>query len=73
MLRDMLFQDGVFCCSEDANSEGEEGVFYLWPMETICEHLGDGAETFCQSYNVIQRGNYHDESTGILTGKISCT
>ena len=69
LLRDMLSQDGVFCSAEDADSQGEEGVFYLWSMETIYELLGDGAETFCQAYNVIQHGNYHDEATGKLTGK----
>jgi len=68
LLRDMLSPEGAFFSAEDADSEGEEGAFYLWSVDKIRELLGDRAEAFCQAYNLTERGNYHDEATGKLTG-----
>jgi hypothetical protein len=68
LLRDMCSPDGAFFSAEDADSEGAEGIFYLWKMENICALLGDRAKAFCQAYNVVDRGNYRDEATGKLTG-----
>jgi len=68
LQRDMCSPAGAFFSAEDADSEGGEGVFYLWTMESICALLGDRAEAFCQAYNVTDLGNYRDEATGKLTG-----
>jgi len=40
MLRDLRLAEGTFASSEDADSEGEEGRFYLWLPEEITEILG---------------------------------
>ena len=68
LLRDLCSPEGAFYSAEDADSEGGEGIFYLWKMENICALLGDRAQAFCQAYNVMERGNYRDEATGELTG-----
>ncbi len=41
VLRELAGEDGGFCSAEDADSEGEEGRFYLWSAEEL-DALGDG-------------------------------
>ena len=41
VLRDMTDPDGGFYSAEDADSEGEEGLFYVWRPEEIRKHLGE--------------------------------
>jgi uncharacterized protein YyaL (SSP411 family) len=61
---------GAFYSAEDADSEGEEGKFYVWEMEDISEHLSeDQAELFCEVYNISGKGNFRDEASGEYTGK----
>lgn len=67
LLRDMRDEDGGFHSSEDADSEGEEGRFYLWTQAEIFEVLGQTAgAAFCDFYQVNPDGNflshepYHD-------------
>ncbi|MEJ2491438.1 MAG: thioredoxin domain-containing protein [Desulfuromonadales bacterium] len=67
--RDMMTADGVFCSAEDADSEGEEGTFYLWTRDQITMTLPAHGEAFCHTYNITAGGNYHDEATGQKTGK----
>lgn len=64
VLRDMTDTKGGFYSGEDADSEGKEGIFYLWdPQETI-EILGkDTSEIFNEYYDVTKRGNFeHNKS-----------
>ncbi len=70
VLRDMTSPDGVFYAAEDADSEGEEGKFYVWSFAEL-EQLLDKREITLveQVYNVKATGNFHDESTRELTGK----
>jgi len=62
MLRDMTAQviDGKagFAASEDADSEGDEGRFYVWTEAEIDSLLGDAAEPFKQAYDVTAAGNW---------------
>ncbi|GAX88922.1 thioredoxin domain-containing protein [Effusibacillus lacus] len=59
VLRDMTSPEGGFYSAEDADSEGEEGKFYVWRPEEIKEHLGDRAgEIFCNYYGVTEQGNF---------------
>jgi uncharacterized protein len=59
VLRDLRTPEGAFCSAEDADSEGEEGAFYLWTAEEIRGVLGGGAaEAFCRTYGVAERGNF---------------
>ncbi len=55
----MTDDGGGFHSTEDADSEGEEGKFYVWTPDEIKGVLGDEAgERFCQVYDVTERGNF---------------
>ena len=69
VLRDMTDPQGGFYSAEDADSEGEEGKFYLWHESEIREVLKDDADFFISVYNVLPEGNYADEVSGHKTGK----
>lgn len=56
LLRDMAREGGGFFTSEDADSEGVEGQFYLWTFDEIREVLGSQADLFAEFYDVHQRG-----------------
>jgi uncharacterized protein len=59
VLRDMHDPAGGFCSSEDADSEGIEGKFYVWTPEEIISALGsqDG-KLFCDYYDITNTGNF---------------
>ncbi len=40
VLRDMTAPEGGFYCAEDADSEGKEGLFYVWTPGEVKKHLG---------------------------------
>ena len=70
LMRKMQDENGGFYSAEDADSEGEEGKFYVWSIEEIREQLPLAeAELFIEAYNLTDEGNYHDEVTGRKTGK----
>jgi hypothetical protein len=69
VLRVMTDSQGGFYSAEDADSEGEEGKFYLWSETEIREVLQDEADFFISVYNVLPEGNYTDEISGYKTGK----
>ncbi len=70
VLRDMTSPDGAFYSAEDADSEGEEGKFYVWSKGEIEEILGvEEAEVFSKLYNIDINGNFFDEATKSKTGK----
>ena len=70
VLRDMSSPEGAFYSAEDADSEGEEGKFYVWSKAEIEEILGvDKTENFSKLYNVSIDGNFLDEATKTKTGK----
>ena len=69
VLRDMRDEQGGFFSAEDADSEGEEGKFYVWSESEIREVLGSElANIWARVFNVQQDGNFHDEASGIKTG-----
>ena len=70
VLRDMSSPEGGFYSAEDADSEGEEGKFYVWTKEEIENILEkEDAELIESIYNVETNGNYLDEATREITGK----
>ena len=70
VLRDMTSPEGAFYSAEDADSEGEEGKFYVWSKPEIEEILGaDKTDKFSNLYNVNVDGNFLDETTKTKTGK----
>ncbi len=59
LVRDLLTADGAFASSLDADSEGEEGLFYVWTPREIEAVLGpDDAVFFCGVYDVTPEGNF---------------
>ena len=57
--REMTIQEGAFCASLDADSEGEEGKFYVWTLQEIEEVLGaENAAFFAAFYDVSPGGNF---------------
>nr|WP_294548265.1 thioredoxin domain-containing protein [uncultured Rhodopila sp.] len=66
MMRDMTAQrvDGkaAFAASEDADSEGEEGRFYVWTEAEVDGLLGADAAAFKRAYDVTQGGNWEGHS-----------
>ncbi|MEX2187285.1 MAG: thioredoxin domain-containing protein [Pirellulales bacterium] len=59
LLRDMHDAAGGFYSAEDADSEGEEGKFYVWTPGQIADVLGEAAaKTFCYVYDVTDEGNF---------------
>jgi hypothetical protein len=70
VLRDMTAPEGGFYSAEDADSEGEEGKFYLWFEEELRETLSrEEAELLIRLFNVEAEGNFHDEATQRKTGR----
>ena len=65
VLRDMTASEGGFFSAEDADSEGEEGKFYIWTEQEIKEVLGkDHGKEFNDIFSITTPGNYRDESSG---------
>jgi uncharacterized protein YyaL (SSP411 family) len=64
LLREMAAPGGGFFSATDADSEGEEGRFFVWSEEEIRERLGAGAERFTGFYGVTREGNF--EGANIL-------
>ena len=58
MLREMRGPEGGFYSAFDADSEGEEGRFYVWTPDQIRSVLGDGAEEAIGFFGVTEAGNF---------------
>ena len=59
LLREMVAEGGGFAASLDADSEGEEGRFYVWSKADIVAVLGEGdAARFAAAYDVTEGGNW---------------
>jgi uncharacterized protein len=64
--REMTTQQGAFSASLDADSEGEEGKFYVWSYDDVIQQLGiEDGEFFVRHYDVTPGGNF--EGHNILT------
>jgi uncharacterized protein YyaL (SSP411 family) len=68
--RDMTSTEGAFFSAEDADSEGEEGLFYLWTLPEIEAILGQDDAAFAAAvWNLKSDGNFADEVGGERTGR----
>ena len=66
VLRDLTDSNGGFHSSEDADSEGEEGIFYVWTPNEITEILNpETSELVQEYYGVTEQGNF-ENGTSIL-------
>jgi len=69
VLREMTSDDGGFYSAKDADSEGEEGKYYVWSKNEIQEILGNNSDIFCLFYDVTDGGNF--EGKTILCNNLS--
>ncbi len=69
VLREMTSDEGGFYSAKDADSEGEEGKYYVWSKNEIQEILGNDADIFCLFYDVTDGGNY--EGKTILSNNLA--
>ncbi|NOT32416.1 MAG: thioredoxin domain-containing protein, partial [Planctomycetes bacterium] len=70
VLRELLDPRGGFHSAEDADSEGEEGRFYLWTRAEVLEVLGQAeGELFANVYEITPAGNYREEASGQRDGR----
>ena len=58
LLEEMRVKEGAFAASYDADSEGEEGRFYVWNHAEVAAALGADAESFNTFYDVHPIGNW---------------
>ena len=69
ILREMTDKTGGFYSALDADSEGEEGKFYVWSTKEIKEVLGDKAELFIEYYNATPDGNFEGHNILNVTSR----
>lgn len=63
---EMMDGHGGFCSALDADSEGEEGKFYVWTATQLREILGDQAELFLDYYSIKEQGNWEPEKNILM-------
>ena len=71
MLAEMRGPEGGFYSAFDADSEGEEGRFYVWTPDQIRSVLGDGAEEAIEFFGVTEAGNFEGANVLHLAGGAS--
>jgi uncharacterized protein len=62
VVREMRHEAGGFYSSYDADSEGEEGRFYVWSADEIRDELGEEDELFMAYYDVTPGGNWEGKN-----------
>ena len=70
VLRDLASPEGTFYSAEDADTEGEEGKFYLWTEEEVRKTLQPkDADLAVKLFGILPEGNYFDGSVRGRNGK----
>jgi len=70
VMHNLTAPEGGFYCAEDADSEGEEGKFYLWTEEEVDAILTEKEGALCKDlFGVEEKGNYLDEVRNRRNGK----
>ncbi len=67
VLRDLALPGGGFASAEDADSEGEEGLFYTWPLDEFVEVAGDLGPVASDLWGVTADGNFEGRNHLRLT------
>lgn len=63
VLREMVDPAGGFYSAQDADSEGEEGKYYVLSDQEVVEQLGgEAGQAFNESYDITRRGNFEGQS-----------
>jgi uncharacterized protein YyaL (SSP411 family) len=68
-VREMLDPEGGFYSTQDADSEGKEGRFFVWTPDEIREVLGSDADEFMAAYRVTPGGNFEGKNILEFVGK----
>ncbi len=66
--RELTDPSNGFYAALDADSEGEEGKYYVWQLEEVQELLGPDTAVYCDYYNISANGNW-SEGTSSEDGK----
>lgn len=71
LLREMRGAEGAFYSAQDADSEGQEGKYYVWTQQEIYDVLGkEAGQAFCQYYDITSQGNFEGKNIpNLLNGK----
>ena len=59
--RELMDSEGGFYAALDADSEGEEGKYYVWDKKEINELLGNDSPLFCEYFDITEAGNWLHE------------
>ena len=60
VAREMTHPDGGFYSTQDADSDGVEGKFFVWTVDELRSILGDDEILFSEGYGVTSRGNFEE-------------
>ena len=67
--RELTDKSGGFYSSLDADSEGEEGKYYVWQKKEIDDLLGEKSELFCEYFSISSIGNWEGKNILYITKK----
>ncbi|MGC8874141.1 MAG: thioredoxin domain-containing protein [Chloroflexia bacterium] len=70
VVREMTDPQGGFYSTQDADSEGEEGKFFVWTSDEIRAALGEEADAFMAAYGVTEHGNFEGRNILEFVGHI---
>lgn len=62
LLRELKLPEGGFASSQDADSQGVEGGYYLFTPAEVEQALGEDAKILCQWYDISEQGNWEGKS-----------
>jgi uncharacterized protein len=69
--REMTGPDGEFYSTLDADTEGEEGLFYVWTPAEVAEAVGEADADLARAiYDITDEGNFEGRSIPVRTGTI---
>jgi uncharacterized protein YyaL (SSP411 family) len=69
VLRDMTSPEGAFFSAEDADSEGEEGKYYVWTVDEFRKQIHDArSDMWERILRLSPEGNFKDEASGQKSG-----
>ena len=60
--RELLHNQNGFYSALDADSEGEEGKFYVWSKAEVEQLLGNDAGIFCNYFDITEKGNWEEKN-----------
>ncbi len=69
ILREMTGPNGEFYSAQDADSEGEEGKYYVWDYQEVLRILGEKrGKAFCEYFGITEQGNFEGKNIPNLLG-----